>query len=123
MTTGETVHRYFSYLKHKSGWESFLSDDLLFTSFTSPVKQVSGRQEFLASTKGFYSMINSVEVRELIVDGDTACALTRYELQPPHGPAFESNVAEVFEVRGGKIGALAIYFDSAPFRNARPSEP
>ena len=49
------------------------------------------------------------------VDGDKACALTRYQLQRPGSPAFESNVAEIFRVRDGKIVSFDIYFDSAPF--------
>ena len=44
-----------------------------------------------------------------------ACALARYELQAPGGSAFQSHVAELFEVRDGKIKLLEIYFDSAPF--------
>lgn len=48
-------------------------------------------------------------------ESERACALTRYELQVPSGPAFESHVAELFEVRDGKIKSLDIYFDSAPF--------
>ena len=88
---------------------------MTFTSFTSPVKKVAGKAAYLEATKRFYSMITSVEVRDLIVDGDQACALTRYELQPPGRPAFATDVAEVFGVRGGKIASLDIYFDSAPF--------
>lgn len=49
---------------------------------------------------------------DLLIDGDKACALTRYQLQPPAGPAF---VSEVFEVHDGQITALAIYFDCSPF--------
>jgi ketosteroid isomerase-like protein len=56
-----------------------------------------------------------LEVRSVIVDGDHACALTQYDLQPPVGPLFQSHVAEVFDVRGGKITAFDIYFDSSPF--------
>src|SRR5262249_47367093 len=100
---------------HKAPWESFVSDDMTFTSFTTPVKHVSGRAAFLDSTKRFYSMIATVELRRLIVDGDHACALTRYTLRPPAGPAFESQVAEVFGVRHGTITSLDIYFDTAPF--------
>ena len=44
-----------------------------------------------------------------------ACVLTRYELELSGGPAFESHVAEVFEVRDGKIKSFEIYFDSAAF--------
>ena len=71
MTTRDTIQGYFSSLKQKKGWESFLSDE--------------------------------------------ACALTRYQLQPPAGPVFGSDVAEVFGVRDGKISSLDIYFDSSPF--------
>jgi ketosteroid isomerase-like protein len=49
------------------------------------------------------------------VDGAKACALTRYELQPPGGRPFQSEVAEVIVVREGRIASLDIYFDSAPY--------
>ena len=115
MTTRETIQSYFSSLKQRKDWESFLSDDMTFTSFTSPIKQVSGRAAYLESTKRFYSMITALEVKGLIVDGDHACALTRYALKPPAGPAFDCDVAEVFGVRDGKISSFDIYFDTAPF--------
>ena len=115
MTTGEVVQGYLSALKQKKDWPSFLSEDITFTSFTSPVKQISGRAGFLESTRRFYSMITAVEVKALMVDGDHACALTRYTLKPPAGPVFESHVAEVFGVRDGKITSFDIYFDTAPF--------
>ena len=115
MTTKETIEGYFSDLKQKKDWPSFLSDEMVFTSYISPIRRISGKAEFLASTKRFYDMITAVEVRDLLVDGDKACALTRYQLQPPGGPAFGSDVAEVFGVRDGKITSFDIYFDSVPF--------
>jgi len=115
MTTRGTIEGYFSHLKQKTGWESFLADEMTFTSFTSPIRRVNRGVAFLESTKRFYNMIKTVEVRDLIVDGDKAVALTHYDLQPPQGPAFVSDVAEVFRVQGGKIISFDIYFDSAPF--------
>lgn len=115
MTTRKTIEEYFRALAEKRGWQSFLSDDMIFTSFTSPMKRVTGREAYLESTKRFYAMITALEVRDLLVDGDKACALTRYDLQPPGRPRFASDVAEVFGVRDGKIGTFDIYFDSAPF--------
>jgi ketosteroid isomerase-like protein len=79
------------------------------------VKQVTGKAAYLESTGRFFSMITGVEVRRLVVDGQQACALTTYRLQPPGGPAFSSDVAELFEVRDGKIASFDIYFDSSPF--------
>lgn len=115
MTTRDTIEAYFNNLKQKKGWETSLSDDMVFTNYTSPVKRVTGRAAYLEATKRFYSMITALEVKDLVVDGNKACALTHYKLQPPGGPAFESHVAEVFEVRDGKIGSFDIYFDSASF--------
>jgi len=115
MTTSETIQGYFTSLKQKKGWESFLSNDMVFTSFTSPVKQVTGRDAYLERTKRFYSTIISVPVKDLLVEGEKACALTHYALQLPNGDAFTSDVAEIFTVNNGKIVSFAIYFDSSPF--------
>jgi ketosteroid isomerase-like protein len=115
MTTKAVIEGYFASLKQKKGWDSFLAEDMVFTSFTSPVKQVTGKGAYLESTKRFYGGIVTFEVRNLLIDGDKACALTRYQLQRPGSPVFESNVAEVFRVRDGKIVSFDIYFDSAPF--------
>lgn len=60
-------------------------------------------------------MIVSVEVRNLLIDQNKACALTQYELQPPTGNVFSSDVAEIFSVTNGKIASFDIYFDTAPF--------
>jgi ketosteroid isomerase-like protein len=115
VTTKDTIQRYFDSLKKKSGWEAFLADDMTFTSLVSPIKHVTGKGAYLEATKRFFSMITAVELRDMIVDGDRACALTRYDLQAPGGRAFDSHVAEVFKVWNGKISSLEIYFDSAPF--------
>ena len=115
MSAKSTIEGYFGALKQKRDWASYLSDDMVFTSLTSPIKTISGKQAYLESTKGFYSMIKAMEVRDLIVDGDKVCALTRYQLQPPQRTAFQGDVAEVFRVRNGKISSFDIYFDSAPF--------
>jgi ketosteroid isomerase-like protein len=115
MTTRETIQRYFDDLRQNGSWQSYLADNLVFTSYASPTKRVSGKTEYLESTRRFFSMIRAVEVRDLLVDGDKACALTRYQLEPPKGPGFSSDVAEIFQVRDGRISSLDIYFDSAPF--------
>ena len=115
MTTKDVIQGYFHSLKQETGWEAFLADDMAFTSFVTPIKQVVGKRAYLESTSRFFSMITAVEVKDLIVDGDRGCALTRYQLQPRGGLAIESHVAEVFKVRDGKISSLEIYFDSAPF--------
>lgn len=115
MNTRDTVQAYFNSLREKGDWTIFLADEMVFTSFGTPSKQLTGRDAYVESTKRFYSMIDALEIRDILVDGDKACVLTKYDLQPPGRPIFESNVAEICEVRDGKIMSLRIYFDSAPF--------
>jgi ketosteroid isomerase-like protein len=115
MSTNDIVQQYFEALAQKGTWQSFLADGLRFTSFTSPGKELTGKAAYLETTRRFFSMVVSVELRDLIVQGDKACALTRYQLQAPSGTRFQSDVAEVFTVRQGKIETFGIYFDTAPF--------
>jgi SnoaL-like domain len=122
MTTKETVENYLTSLRAKQPRDSFLADDMVFTSFTSPLGRIEGKAPFLQGTRGFYSMIKSLEIRQLIVDGNQACALTRYELQPPNGAEpFISDVAEHFSVKADKITVFSIYFDTQPYPK-RPSK-
>ena len=115
MSTREIVERYFHENKRKGKWESLLADGLRFTSYASPVRELTGKAAYLESTKRFFSMVISVDVRDLIVEGAKACALTRYHREPPGGSGFQSDVAELFTVKDGKIDAVAIYFDTSPF--------
>lgn len=121
MTTREVILGYLDSVRAKRGWEAFLSDELEFINFTHPVKSMTGKQASLEGIRRFYAMIKKMEIKTIIVDGEKACALTRYELQPPVGPTFESHIAEVFEVSDGEITSFGIYFDSAPY--AAPRNP
>jgi hypothetical protein len=47
LNTKDTIQGYFSSLKQKKDWESFLSNDMIFTSFTSPIRRMRGRAAFL----------------------------------------------------------------------------
>ena len=115
MTIDSTIQEYFEALSSGQDWPAYLAETLTFTSHGTPKKQVTGRDAYVASTKGFYAMIRSLELRQLIVDENRACALVRYVLQPPEGAPFTCDVAEVFSVKEDRIDSFEIYFDSAPF--------
>ena len=116
MTTRETIERYFAALRERGAWQDLFSQEIHFTSFTSPVRELKGHSDFLSRTKGFYASIVTFELREIVSEGDRAVAFTRYVIQPASGgPNFSSDVAEVFRVRDGRIIDFAIYFDTAPY--------
>jgi ketosteroid isomerase-like protein len=115
MSTRATIDAYFAALRAGDGWKDHVTDGATFASYGTPATEVAGRDGYIAATEGFYGMVTDLEVRDVLVDGDRACALTRYRLQPPAGEAFTSDVAEIFTVTAGRIDALTIYFDSAPY--------
>lgn len=112
MSTRETVQQYYSALEQRQGWEDYLADDLQFTNNGTPVP---GRAAALAGFQGFFAMVQSFEVRQLLVEGDRAAAIVRYAVQSPAGKAFPSEVAEFISVRDGAIVAFAICFDTVPY--------
>jgi ketosteroid isomerase-like protein len=116
MTAKQTVERYYERLGQGGDWQTLFGKDVVFMNLASPVRRVTGKETFLQATRRFYGSIGSLDVRELVVDGDRACALVRYEVRPPNGGAsFESHVAEFFTVTDGEIGAFSICFDTAPY--------
>src|SRR4029077_10153685 len=46
MSTRNVIESYFKALEGKKGWESLLTDDVAFTSFTSPNRQITGKQAY-----------------------------------------------------------------------------
>jgi ketosteroid isomerase-like protein len=121
VTTKDVVLEFLERVKAKKGWEDLLSDDLKFTNFAHPVRRTTGKQASLEGIRRFYAMASALEIGSIIVEGQQACALTRYDLRPPMGPSFESHIAEVFRVENGKIVSLGIYFDSVPY--PKPASP
>jgi ketosteroid isomerase-like protein len=116
MSTRAIVGGYFAALRGGKGWQDSFADDMRFVSHIAPPRELRGKEAFVTGTARFYGSIRSFEVRQVLVDGDGAVALTSYQIQPPgNAPAFQSDVAEVFRVSGDKLVGLEIYFDSAPF--------
>ncbi len=111
----ETLQEYYKHFEMKSGWEDFFTEDVVFTSFTSPAREVRGKAMMLKGVQNFLASVRSMQVRELIIDGDRACGLVHYEMQSPQGSSFPSDVAEIFTMKGGKFDSFGIYFDSTPY--------
>jgi ketosteroid isomerase-like protein len=107
----EIVTEYFNRL-YGNGWEALIADDIVFTS---PSGVTHGKAAYVGGTNRFKQVARSVEVNDLIVDGDKACAITRYQLQSPKGNRSLCDTMEVFSVRDGKIQSSRICFDTAAF--------
>ena len=120
MSQRDVILAYFQCLNEKKDWEGYLSDDLVFTS---PNQTIKGKRKYIESTKGFFQMVTGVEIKDLIVEGTKACAITSYAMRSSKGNLFkDTGVAEFFTLKNNKIDSLTIYFDTVPYAAFRELE-
>lgn len=105
------LERYYDGVSKGSGWGHLLSEDFLLTGTIA--KESKGRDLYVDNS--FFKMVRGVKVRELIAEGDRGFALVSYDLVSPRGTPFSSEVAEFWKMNEGKLGSVAIYFDTAAF--------
>ncbi len=110
----ELLGKYYNWLPKKGDWGSLLSDDFLLTG--TVVKESKGREAYMSNN--FFRVILGLRVKNMIMEGDSACAVVNYDLVSPKGNKFSADVAEIWKVRDGKLVSVAIYFDTAYFQKA-----
>ena len=112
--TKELLDRYYDRLTKKGDWGSLLSDDFLMTG--TVVKESRGREAYM--NNNFFRCILGLRVKNMIIEGDSACAIVNYDLMSPKGNRFDADVAEIWKARGGKLISIAVYFDTAYFQKS-----
>jgi ketosteroid isomerase-like protein len=58
-----------------------------------------------------------MRIKEMIIQGDTACVIGNYDFKFPSGQELNGNVAELWTANNGKLQSLTIYFDTLTFAN------
>ena len=113
MQTKEIIESYYDGIAQKKGWESVISEEIIFSG-AGP--KTVGKTAYIEGTSRFLRAVKSSKVVTLIIEGDKACAVVRYELVSPKGKEMSSEVAEILSVRDGKIDSSSIFFDTAGFK-------
>jgi len=114
MDAKELLRKYFKML-YEGDWESLLAEDMTFTN--NGKENPPGKNVYIEATKRFMKSAKSVKVKQLVVEGNSACALTSYGLVSPSGKTSTCEVAEFFTVSDGKIQSNSIIFDVAAFQD------
>jgi hypothetical protein len=86
-----------------------MHDDM---TFKGPIDSFSRPEPYLESLKKLHSIVKSISVHKMFVDGNDVCLLYDMETDSPAGTAF---IAEWLHVRGGKIASVRVVFDARPF--------
>jgi ketosteroid isomerase-like protein len=110
MTTKELIERYFSAI-HDGSWEAYIADEFIFVN--NNLDNVShGKPAYVQGAGRFFRMTTGVDVKRMVVEGDTAAVIARYALRSPKGASGVCDVAELLTVGSGKLTSSAIFFDA-----------
>jgi len=113
MQTKEIIESYYDGIAQKKGWESVISEEIIFSG-AGP--KTVGKTAYIEGTTRFLKAVKTSKIITLILEGNKACAVIRYELVSPKGKEMSSEVAEILSVRDGKIDSSSIFFDTAGFK-------
>jgi hypothetical protein len=113
-TTKEIIQQYYNEISKKGDWQSFISDDI---TFTSTGKITYTKNEYVEATTRFLQVVKGLKINEFIVEANKACITVEYSLQSPSGNTSSCEVAEVLMVKDNKIYSSCIFFDTASFRS------
>jgi ketosteroid isomerase-like protein len=114
MQTKEIIEKYYDGIAQKKGWESGISEEIVFSGAGPKTK---GKTAYIEGTGRFLRAVKASNVVTMIVEGNKACAVIRYELVSPKGKEMSSEVAEILSVKNGKIDSSSIFFDTVAFRD------
>ena len=117
MSTEELIEEYYNSLNQNNGkWQELYSEDAVFSD-ASQTLNANGKASVIQSFIPFLKGVEKAQVKQMIVEGDAACAIVGYVYISPKGNKMSQDVAEVWDVSGGKLGRLTIYFDLTAYRN------
>ena len=116
MSTKDIVKRYYKSLEEKSDeWKGLYSDDAVFAD-ASKILLAKGKEEVVQSLVPFLKGVDGVKIKELIVEEEKACAIISYIYVNSNKERMNQDVAEILEVKNGKLNKQTIYFDLTAYR-------
>jgi ketosteroid isomerase-like protein len=116
-TTKHLLDTYYAGVQRKSGWDNTIAEDFEFVganNMTKPEPAV-GKAAYGEVMNRFSRIYTGMRVKDVVVDGDRAYALTNYDYSLPNGKTVSGDVVEVWKARDGKLAALTIYLDTLSF--------
>jgi ketosteroid isomerase-like protein len=112
MTIKALLETYYDGLQKRSGWEQTIADDFVFES-GSPNGPARGKAAYTEAVHRFGRVFETVSIKQMTIQGDTACVIATYNVVSPAGKKTTVDIAEVWTARDGRLTSLTIYYDTA----------
>jgi ketosteroid isomerase-like protein len=117
MTVKEILQSFYNSLANKNNdWQKNLSEGVIFSDASQKL-HAEGKYAFIQSFTGFLRAVENVQVKQIIIEDTSACAVVSYDYISPKGNKLHQDDAEVWKIAEGRIESLTIYFDITEFRN------
>jgi hypothetical protein len=117
MKTEQLLKTYFQKVKEKSDWQNLIAAQVKFESPTSGT--AFGKEAFLTAASRFFKMVETLEVKHVITEGQMGSAWIDYSLRLENGKQFNCLVSELYEVHNDEIASCAIMFDTLALKTFR----
>ena len=116
MSTKELIQSYYNSLNRKDDrWQELYSDDAFFAD-ASQTLVAQGKEAVIQAFVPFLKGVVGLKVSQMIVEGERACFIISYTYVNRKNERLDQDVAEVWEVRNGKLAKQIIYFDLTAYR-------
>ncbi len=116
VSTQDVIERYYSSQSHKDDqWKDLWSRNAVFSD-ASQTLQATGRDAVIQSFTPFLKSVARLKISRKIVQAGEACFIISYTYVNSKAETMDQDVAEVWEVRDGKLAKLTIYFDLTAYR-------
>lgn len=117
MDTKDLVQSYYKSLDEKDGkLKDLYGEDAAFSD-ASKTLLAEGKEAVIQSFTPFLKGVAGIKIKQLIVEGETACAIIGYVYVNPNRERMSQDVAEIWETHNDKLSKLTIYFDLTAYRN------
>jgi len=117
MSTKDLVQKYYeSQGKKDDKWRALWADDAVFSD-ASQTLLAKGKEAVIQSFTPFLKGVEALKISQMIVEDGQACSIISYTYVNPKGEKMNQDVAEVAEVKDGKLARLTIYFDLTAYRS------
>ena len=94
-------------------WQSLFADDIVFKG---PVAFCEGKEANIELNKQFFPLIKSYVHKSSMEQGSMATIEGTFTVSTPKGNEISFDMAEIYEIKNGKIQSIRVYYDAEEFR-------
>jgi len=94
---------------------ALVSEDV---TFVGPMMKATGSREYMAAFERLLGFQSGMKMLHQFEDGDDVCLIYELSVITPAGASLTLPIADLIQVKNGKIAAQRIYFDPREFAQA-----